>query len=230
MTSRAMRVVLSIVESLIRPIGGGVGQRLRYLYYSRRFHACGSNVRIDEGVIIQNPESIEVGNDVWFLSYSVITGRGQDAIPANRVLRVRGAEGRAETRTPTDAMLRIGDQTSIGLYNIIHGYGGLTIGKRVTTSARVSVYSFSHVPNDTSDPGLITYANSMVRDAPVACIVSPITLEDGVWLGLGSVVFGGTIGANSFVAAQSVVIGDLEPNSYAAGNPATRVRARFQGL
>jgi len=222
-----LRVVHSVVETLIRNISGGLGQRIRFFYYSRRFRICGSNVRIDEGVIIQNPESIEVGSNVWILSFSVITGRGNDTILANRIVRSRrGNQPPLRSGNP-DCILRIGDQTSIGLYNIIQGYGGLTIGRRVTTSARVSIYSFSHLASDPEQPELVTYANSMVDDAPVACIASPITIADGVWLGLASSVFGGNIGTNSFVAAHSVVLNDLEPNSYATGNPAKRIKARF---
>lgn len=223
-SARLKAAFYSLVEGALRNIPGGLGQRLRYAYYSKRFRYCGKGVKIDEGVIFVNPESIGVGNKVWFLPYSIITGRGNDAIPPERILKQRvPASGTA----PKDLILRIGDQTSIGAYNIIHGYGGLTIGRRVTTSARVSVYSFSHMPNDPSSPATITFANSMVEDAPVACIASPIVLEDGVWLGLNSAVFGGTLGENCFVEANSVVTGDLPANTCAAGQPAVPKGQRF---
>jgi acetyltransferase-like isoleucine patch superfamily enzyme len=217
----------SSMESLIRNIAGGLGQRIRYLYYSRRFRKCGRRVKIDEGVIFQNPESIVVGNDVWFLPYSIITGRGREPIPNSRIVVSRAPNPSPDLDNSEDVLLSIGDQTSIGAYNILHGYGGLTIGCRVTTSARVSIYSFSHIPSDPSSPSTITYANSMVKDAPIACIVSPITLHDGVWLGLGVTVFGGELQQNCFVEANSVVTGNLAENSYARGQPAVRIRARF---
>lgn len=226
MKRRMIRVFNSVIESLIRNISGGLGQRIRYLYYSRRFRSCGNNVRIDEGVIIQNPDSIEIGNDVWMLPYSILTGRGIDSIPSNRILRSRNSES-VPAHGSGDCLLKIGNQTSIGAFNILHGYGGLNIGNRVTTSARVSIYSFSHAPNDRENPDVVTYANSMVNDAPVACIVSPIVIEDGVWLGLGASVFAGRIGENSFVSAHSIVTGDLEPNSYATGSPAKKLKERF---
>ena len=37
----------------------------------------------------------------------------------------------------------IGNETSIGAYNILQGYGGIKIGNRCTTSARCSIYSMS---------------------------------------------------------------------------------------
>ncbi len=224
MLRRLMRVLLALLESIIRNISGGIGQRIRYVYYSRRLRSCGRNVRIDEGVIIQNPESIEIGSDVWLLPYSVLTGRGSDPIGANRTIRYKADHSAVAETVP---LLKIGSKTSIGAYNIIHGYGGLSIGSRVTTSARVSIYSFSHAPTDHKNPMIVTYANSMVNDAPVACIVSPIVLEDGVWLGLGTAVFAGVIGKDTFVATYSVVTGDLERNSYAIGHPARRIKDRF---
>ena len=56
--------------------------------------------------------------------------------------------------------------------------------------------------------------------------VSPITIEDGVWLG-GSVVVcpGVTIGARSVVGAGSVVTKDVPPDVVVAGNPARVVRS-----
>ena len=60
----------------------------------------------------------------------------------------------------------------------------------------------------------------MVNDEPVSCICSPITIEDGVWLGLGVTVFSGIIGTNAFVAANSLVNSDIEANTFASGYPA----------
>ena len=68
-------MTFSILESLIRNISGGLGQRIRYSYYKNRFNWCGTNVKIDEGVIFQNPENIRVGSNVWFLPYSIITAK-----------------------------------------------------------------------------------------------------------------------------------------------------------
>jgi len=223
-----MRAVHSVIETMIRHVGGGLGQKIRYAYYRRRFRACGRNVRIDEGVIFQNPQSIIVGDDVWFLQYSIITGRGLEPIPADRILMTRkGARGVDAIRDGENVLLKIGSKTAIGAFNIVHGYGGLTIGDRVTTSARVSIYSFSHIPFDPNDRSRVTYANSMADDRPVACMASPITLEDGVWLGLGATVFGGVIGANAFVEANAVVMGDIPANAIARGAPAAPIEKRF---
>lgn len=49
----------------------------------------------------------------------------------------------------------------------------------------------------------------------------PIILEDNVWIGMNCLILKGvTIGENSIVAAGSVVVNNIPPNSLAGGNPA----------
>ena len=53
----------------------------------------------------------------------------------------------------------------------------------------------------------------------------PVTIEDNVWIGGSVSIIGGvTIGRNSVVAAGSVVIRDVPPDTLVAGNPARVVR------
>ena len=218
------RVLFSLIESFIRNISGGIGQKIRYQYYKRRFKRCGSNVRVDIGVVFENPENIEIGNHVWIMAYSIVIARPMDFDIKDRV------ERKINNKTfnvHNTSSLKIGNEIQIGVYNIIHGFGGLVIEDRVTLSARVSIYSHSHYYRDEEAKSKITYANGMVKNAPISCIESPIVLEEGSWLGLGVSIFGGTVKKNSFVTANSVVIGDIEENSYASGNPAVRVKERF---
>ncbi len=48
-----------------------------------------------------------------------------------------------------------------------------------------------------------------------------------VWLGLNTIVFGGTIGKNTFTTTNAVVVKNIPENSYASGSPAIRIRDRF---
>jgi acetyltransferase-like isoleucine patch superfamily enzyme len=222
LTASLTRAFHGLIEGILRNIGGGIGMRLRAFYYSFRLASCGRNLRIDVGVIIENPGNITFGDDVCILPYTIITARGGPHDDSSRkVIRKTNA-----SFCGNPGSIRIGSQVAIGAYNIIHGYGGLEIGNRCTTSARVSIYSYSHYPSDPEHPSTITYANAMV-DGPVVCVESPIVLCDGVWLGLGATIFGGCVGRNSFVTAGSLVINDLPSNSYAAGSPAMRIKARF---
>jgi acetyltransferase-like isoleucine patch superfamily enzyme len=55
-----------------------------------------------------------------------------------------------------------------------------------------------------------------------------IVIEDDVWIGLGSIVLSGVkIGIGSIIAAGSVVTKDVEPYSIYGGNPAKKIRNRF---
>jgi acetyltransferase-like isoleucine patch superfamily enzyme len=217
------RIVFSILESLIRSISGGLGQRIRRQYYKRRFKSCGGNLKIDEGVIFHNPENIEIGSNVWFLQYSIITAR-ESNLEINDRLLIRKVNKKFTRKIGS---ITIGNEVSIGAYNIIQGYGGLIIEGKVTTSARVSIYSFSHYPNDKGNPSKITHANSMVNSKSISCIESPIVIKKNAWLGLNVIVFGGTVGKNSFVLSNSIVMSDLDENSYASGSPAKKIKNRF---
>lgn len=222
--NKIIRILQSLIESSIRNISGGVGQRIRYLYYRNRFKQCGKNVKIDIGVLIENPENITLGNNVWILPYSIITARPKNLMISNRIeKKIKNYNFHYSI-----GEIIIGNEVAIGAFNILQGYGGLVIEDRVTTSAKVSIYSHSHYPYDESDPAKITFANSMIQSDHISCIESPIIIETGVWLGLGVSIFGGTIGKYSFVSANSIVISNLETNSYAAGNPAKKIKNRFQ--
>ncbi|SFV33393.1 acyltransferase [Hyphomicrobium facile] len=55
---------------------------------------------------------------------------------------------------------------------------------------------------------------------------APIVLEENVWLGARVIVLSGvTIGANSVIAAGSVVTRDIPPRSFAAGQPARVIKS-----
>ena len=58
-------------------------------------------------------------------------------------------------------------------------------------------------------------------------MVNPIILEEGVWIGAGAMVCGGTTcGHHAVVTAGSVATGTLEPMGIYRGNPALKVKER----
>ena len=220
---RKFRLIFySIIESLILNVTGEVGRRLRYLYWSRRFRRCGKDVFIDEGVIIKGAEWISVGERVWIDKYTILI-----AGPVN----LEGCVVK-ERKNPNfrweEGELIIGSQVHIGAFNIIQAHCGVYIGNKVTTSAGVKIYSLSNYPFDERNPEIVTYANYLVEDGPVSYIKSPVVILDGVWIGLDCIVLGGTIGENSFIRSNSVVIHDIPENSYASGFPAKKIRERFK--
>jgi len=58
-------------------------------------------------------------------------------------------------------------------------------------------------------------------------MIAPIIIEDGVWIGAGAMVTGGTIcGSHSVLSVKSVASHDLEVYGIYRGNPAKKVRER----
>lgn len=58
--------------------------------------------------------------------------------------------------------------------------------------------------------------------------ISPVIIEDDVWIGYGSIIMSGvTIGAGAIVAAGAVVTKDVPSCAIVAGNPARIIKYRF---
>ena len=222
MLKKIKRIFDDIIITLITNISGSTGKKIRYWYWTKRFKKCGKNVMIDEGVIIQNPEWISIGDNVWIDKYSILMA-GPVKLENNFTKKIDNKNYKW-----SEGELVIGNGVHIGIYNIIQSHAGVYIGSKVTTSGGVKIYSLSNYPFDENNPEIISYANCMVINAPVLYIHSPIVIEEGVWLGLDAVVLGGVVGKNSFITSKSLVLHNISQNSYASGNPAKRIKSRFK--
>lgn len=217
------KLINDLLLTFITNINGSTGRRIRYLYYHKKFKKCGTNVAIDEGVVIENPKFISIGSNVWIDKYTILIA-GKTDLSKGRIKKVENKNYKS-----SEGELTIGDGVHIGNFNVIQAHTGVSVGNFVTTSSGVKIYSLSNYPFNEEDPEEITYANSLVgSNKTVAYVHSPIVIEDGVWLGLNCTIVGGTIGKNSFVVSNSLVINDLPPNSYAAGNPTVKIKERFR--
>jgi len=82
-----------------------------------------------------------------------------------------------------------------------------------------------------SEIGVPTRLASKIRDKDYNYkgLNEKVVIEDDVWVGHGSIILSGvTIGQGSVIAAGSVVTSDVEPFSIYAGNPAKRIKSRFE--
>jgi galactoside O-acetyltransferase len=222
MIKKIFKAFDDILRFFIIYMPGPTGRRLRYYYWKKKFKKCGKNVLIDEGVIIQGPEYISIGDNVCIDKYSILMAGPVRFNDNSVVKRIENKNFKYE-----EGELIIGNGIHIGISNIIQAHGGVYIGNNVTTSAGVKIYSLSNYPYDENDLKTITYANCMAS-GKISYIISPVVIEDGVWIALNSIVLGGTIGKNSFISSNSLVYKDIPENSYASGNPARKIKDRFQ--
>lgn len=113
----------------------------------------------------------------------------------------------------------IGDRCVIGMGMGIVGISSITIGNDVWTGHNVYITDFNHGYED------ITIPPGLQMSAP-----RPVVIDDGVWLGNGVTVVGGSrIGKNSVIGAGSVVTGSIPDYSVAVGNPARVIRQYLPG-
>lgn len=220
---RIKKIFLIIIESTIRNISGGFGEKIRYLYYKRRLNRCGIGLRIGVGVVFEGAEFINIGDFVWINHYSHLIA-GNSILNNNRVIRtIENPDyvGRG-------GWLTIGSESGIGSFSTIHAFGGgISIDEKVTLSSGVKIFSFSHHYRDENKPSSITYASSTVQDCTVSCVSSPTVIKKGAWLGLNVICFGGTVGMHAFAKANSVLMGNIPPNTVVCGDPACVIGPRF---
>jgi acetyltransferase-like isoleucine patch superfamily enzyme len=203
--------------------------------YRQRFKSCGRDVVIEDGVEIENPQVIEVGDrvrfgrgfrmiegprvcrigsDVVFMPNAFIQGHGDrliigsdiDFYPQTYVSLGAGANGFVE----------IGNHTHFAPGCVLYGGGGLRVGPYCNIAAHCVLTTVGHDP--------------VVREQPMAiaaAVERPITLVEDVWLGANVTVTSGvTIAKGCVVGANAVVNRDTEPFGLYCGVPARRVRDR----
>ena len=124
------------------------------------------------------------------------------------------------------SQLKIGDNFYIGKYSIIEC--DATIGDDVIIANHVSLVGrYDHHFQEIGTP--IRLAKQIRdKDYDWKGLNSQIIIEDDVWIGIGSIVLSGvTIKTGSIIAAGSVVTKNTEAYSIYGGNPAKKIRNRF---
>lgn len=213
MFRRFLSAISSSISLFIIYLPGPLGMKIRYFYYKKKFKKCGKNVRIDVGVIIEKPEWISIGDNVWIDKYCILIA-GPITISDDKI----------KYRTNSKFLLKkgelyIGSNSHIGILTVIQAHGGVHIDDYFTSSTGCKIYSLS---NDITRCRFGTFS-----DKESFYVLSPIVIGKNVWLGLNVIVLGGTIGDNSFVAPNSIVLYDIPENSFASGNPASKIKDRF---
>lgn len=122
--------------------------------------------------------------------------------------------------------ISIGDNFYIGKYSIIEC--DTQIGNNVILANHVSL--IGRYDHHYQQIGVPTRLSSQIRDKDYNWkgLDEKIVIEDDVWIGLGAIILSGVkIGQGSIVAAGSIVTKEVDAYSIYAGNPAKKIRNRF---
>jgi acetyltransferase-like isoleucine patch superfamily enzyme len=85
----------------------------------------------------------------------------------------------------------------------------------------ITTFPFGHMHNDTFPSGRDHAAEHPVSNGHVI-------IESDVWIGESTTIMSGIrVGSGSVIAANSVVVKDVEPYSVVGGNPARLIKPRF---
>lgn len=163
-------------------------------YYSLFWGTMGAGSKIVRPMRLRNVHNIHVGRRVIINSHAFLL-----TLPAF---------------PPTVPRLSIGDGSVLGHMNHITCVKEVSIGKNVLTADRVFISDHSH---GFENPNLPIMQQAVTSNGPVK-------IGDGAWIGENACVIGCSVGNNSVVGANSVVIHDVPPYSVAVGIPARVVR------
>ncbi len=199
-------------KTVITNISGNLGRKIRYWYWSKRFKRCGENVFIDEGVIIQNPQWISVGDNVWIDKYVILIAGKPDDKKSSKIFTKKsnpyfsGVEGE----------LIIGNYVHIAPHCTIQAHGGVYIGNNVGIASGSRVYSLSHhYKNLTNPDDKYEYKFTPMADFTEQSLISaPVVIDDNCAIGLNCVVLPGTtVQKGTWIGVSSYISGVVKGNA-----------------
>ena len=217
------RILFALVEGMIADLRGPLGMRLRAAYYRTRCRAVGRNVRIGIGVVLSNPEYIEIADNCWIDDrVSVLAG------PPGRSGR-RVVERHPEGARPAEGTVRIGRNCHIAIGVVLQGHGGLEIGENCTIASGSMIYTLSHHyrnPDDRADTTVYKFSTMAPRDEQML-VVGAVVIGANAAVGLNSVVLPGSrIGDNSWVGVAAVVRGEIPAGMIASAGGELALKQR----
>jgi acetyltransferase-like isoleucine patch superfamily enzyme len=130
---------------------------------------------------------------------------------------------------PHGGEISIGEWCFIGQQSHLWSAAKLTIGDRVLISHQVNIHDTNGHPLDAGQRHAQTRAILTIGHPadPGDIASAPVTIGDDAWIGFGaSVLKGVTIGAGAIVAARSLVLKDVEPDTIVGGSPAIPIGRR----
>lgn len=114
--------------------------------------------------------------------------------------------------------VKLGKYVQLNPFTVIYGGTGITIGDNVMIAPHCMIASGNHDFKQTGYP--MRFAGTLSK--------GPIIIEENVWVGANCTITDGVrIGKESLIAANSVIINDVEPWSIVGGVPAVKIGTRL---
>ena len=213
------QIFRDILKLVLIYLPGPTGIRLRRLYYQRKFKSCGLNLIVEVGVSIDGADLISVGDDV-FIDKSCIIATGSE---------VQGKIFRRDNKDflHQDGEFVLGSNIHICQGCVLIGHGGFSAADNSVFSAGCKVYSLTNL---SSIPQKSHEIISIQPYSQAPFLISPVVFNENTWLGLNTIVMPGvSVGRNSFVVSNSLLLDSYPENSYISGQPAKKIKNRFFG-
>lgn len=203
-----------VITSLFGGFPGALGLLLRKRLYRSLLAEMGPGAVFGRGVTLRCPGGLSVGAGTLIDDRVFFDIKSSDARVTlgarNQVMTGAGFE------TGYAGHVTLGDDCFVGVYTVLNGQGGITIGNDVLIGGHCHLVAGNHA-----------FASRAVPINRQAFNSKGIVLEDDVWLGAGVKVLDGVrIGQGAIVSAGSVVTKDVEPYSIVGGVPAKLIRMR----
>jgi acetyltransferase-like isoleucine patch superfamily enzyme len=167
-------------------------QNIRNAIMRHRVSGNPSNLYIERSVeFLRHPKNI-------YLSDSILIKEGVKICPTN-----------------SEAVVKIGENTTIGYYCMLFSSLRIEIGANCLIAPSVYLVDANH--------GL--KKDLLINQQKLE--VSPIIIHDDVWIGTGATIVGGvTIGQGAVIGANSLVNHDVAPYTIVGGVPARKIGLR----
>ncbi len=163
--------------------------------FQAKCYRHGKNLSLPCGMpLVLGPIRIEIGDDVAILDSTLASGHVYN-----------------------NPRLRIGSRVTIGYHTDI------SVAQEVSIGDDVMFAKDCFVADNDGHP--LSPERRLNHDSVNASEVKPVKIGNNVWIGTGSYILkGSNIGDGAVIAANSVVTGEVRPNSLYAGSPAKFVR------
>jgi len=190
--------------SMIQALPGSIGNKLRYYYWKSRLGHLGHGSIISEGVRIDHPKNVFIGDDCHIDRYSILIA----GVPRSS-RKTADLENQHYNHSPGE--IHIGRTVHVAPFTLINGIGGISIGNYSGIASGAKLYSYSHhYRNTTKSDGIQYLFANRAKKENQFMLRGPIVVEDFCAVGLNAIVFPGVhIGKGSWVGAGAVVSKDI---------------------